>query len=189
MAGNPRPRRHHDQRRREARAIALARQTSFRDCQALAQRSHGRAFRSSDSGSLDRRRRLRNVAARRNSRAATTVGLRRQRFRRHLARRNSWAGASASARLWHVSARSQKICSRRQSADARRRHPEILCAAGATHGANRSRRTEVGHVGRCRRLRSRDHPRPRHIRQPQSVFRRDGIRTGQRRSRDRRRAK
>ena len=94
---------------------SAAGQASFGDRQVVEQRSHGRAVRFSDSGSIDRSRRVRHVATGCDAGAATAVGLDRQRFRRHVARGNSWAGASAPAGVRHVSAHSGEICARRKS--------------------------------------------------------------------------
>ena len=52
---------------------------------------------------------------------------------------------------------------------------------------DRPRRPQAGHVGRRRRLRSRDHQGPRHLREPQPALAGDGVRAGQRRAGDRRR--
>ena len=57
--------------------------------------------------------------------------------------------------------------------------------AGAAHAADRPRSAESGHVGRCRGLRSRHDPRPRHLRKSQPVIAGNGICAGEWRSGDR----
>ena len=85
---------------------------------------------------------LRHVGAGRGAGAAAALGLGGQRFVRHVTGRNAGPGASAPARLRHVSAHPAQICSRRKEAHAGRCDPQVLGAAGAAHAPDRPRRAE-----------------------------------------------
>ena len=94
-----------------------------------------------------------------------------QRFAGHGARRLARQGASASARLRHVSAHPAQVRPRGKQAHAGGRHPQVHGAAGAAHALRGSRRAESGDVGRRGGLRPGDHSRRGDLRRVPTSFR------------------
>ena len=137
VAGGHRAGVHSGRRGAESQAAAAPGQDHRGDRQAVEQGPHRHGLRPADRRrGLHQRGHVHHVGAGRGAGAAAAVGLGLQRLAGHRAGRPAGQGASASARLRHVSAHPAQVCARGEEADARRRHPQVHRAPGAADAAS-----------------------------------------------------